>query len=65
MYDEDEITIDIDELREDMRNEAYGAFYGGGFGGAMIDAFDIEGATDEELVEMALERGIDLGGYQR
>ncbi len=32
MYDEDDITIDIDELRDDLRNEAYGAFFGGGFG---------------------------------
>ena len=65
MYDEDDIVIDIDELRDDMRNEAYGAFYGGGFGGALMEAFDIEGASDEEILEKALEEGIDIGKYQR
>ncbi len=58
------MIIDVDALREDMENESYGAFYGGGFGGALMEAFDIEGASDEELVQMALEKGIDLGEYE-
>ena len=28
------ITIDVDKLRKDLINESYGAFFGGGFGGA-------------------------------
>ena len=58
------MIIDVDALREDMENESYGAFYGGGFGGALMEAFDIEGASDEELVRMALEKGIDLDEYE-
>ena len=59
-----ENNIDIDKLREDLENDSYGAFYGGGFGGALIEAFDIEGASPEELVEIALEKGIDLTDYE-
>ena len=58
------MIIDIDKLREDMRNEDLGAFFGGGFGGALIEAIDIERASDEELVDMALKQGIDLRRYE-
>ena len=58
------MTIDVDVLREDLKNECYGAFYGGGFGGALMESFDIESASDEELVEIALSKGIDLTDYE-
>ena len=28
------MMIDIDKLREDLMKESYGAYFGGGFGGA-------------------------------
>lgn len=59
-----EITIDLDALREDMKQDCYGAFFGAGFGGALIESFDIEAATPEELVKMAVDQGIDLRKYQ-
>lgn len=58
------MTIDIDALREDMKNECYGAFFGGGFGGALIESFDIEDASPEELVQMAQRQGINLNKYR-
>ena len=58
------MIIDVDKLREDMRNEDLGAFFGGGFGGALVEAIDIERASDEELVDMALQQGIDLRKYE-
>lgn len=58
------MIIDVDKLREDMRNEDLGAFFGGGFGGALVEAIDIEKASDEELVDMALKQGIDLRKYE-
>ena len=64
MYSDETITIDIDKLRDDLRDDSLGAFYGGGFGGALMEAFDAEGASEEELIEMALQRGIDLGEYE-
>ena len=58
------MNIDIEELREDMKRECYGAFFGGGFGGALIEAFDIDTASPEELVKMAQQSGIDLRHYE-
>lgn len=58
------MTIDIEKLREDMKEDSLGAFYGGGFGGALMESFDIDNASAEELVEMAQENGIDLRRYK-
>ena len=41
MYKET-ITIDIDRLRDDMRDECLGAYFGGGFGAALIESFDVD-----------------------
>ena len=57
------LTIDIDSLREDLRDDDLGAFYGGGFGGALMESFDIDRATPEELMQIAQDRGIDLWRY--
>ena len=58
-----EITIDINRLRNDLRDEDLGAFFGGGFGGALIEVFDIDNATTQELVQFAQDRGVDLRMY--
>lgn len=63
MMSERIVTIDIDRLREDLRDDDMGAFYGGGFGGALLESFDIGRATPEELVQIAQDRGIDLRRY--
>ena len=58
--DDDIITIDVDQLRNDMRDECMGA----AFGGALVEAMDIDRATDEQVVEMAQRKGIDIKNYQ-
>lgn len=58
------MTIDIEALREALKQECYGAFFGGGFGGALIETFDIEKASPEKLIEIAEKKGIDLRDYQ-
>ena len=57
------VTIDIQRLREDLRSEDLGAYFGGSFGGALMEAFDIDSATPEELVEIAQDKGVDLQNY--
>lgn len=58
------MTIDIYALREDMKQECYGAFFGGRFGGALLESFDIEDASPEEIVRMAQQQGIELNKYK-
>lgn len=57
------VTIDTESLREDLRNENLGVYWGGGFGGAFVEAFDLDSATPEELVQIAQDKGIDLRRY--
>ena len=58
------MIIDVDDLRNDMENEDFGAAFGGGYGGALMEGMDIATASDEEIVQMALEKGIDLSEYE-
>ncbi len=64
MHDEETITIDVERLRSDMRNECMGAYFGGGFGGALTESFDVDSASPEKLVQMARQQGINLRNYQ-
>ena len=59
-----EIVINVDKLRRDLSDDSLGAFFGAGFGGALIEAIDIERASDEQIVEIARKRGIDFRKYQ-
>ena len=58
------MTIDIEALREGLKQDCYGTCFGGGFGGALFESFDFERASPEELIEIAEKKGIDLRDYQ-
>lgn len=58
------MTIDIERLRSDLKEEQMGAFFGGGFGAALIESFDVDRASPEKLVEIAQRQGVDLKNYQ-
>ena len=58
------MTIDIEKLRENLKQECYGAYFGGGFGGALMESFDIEKASPEELIAIAQRNGFDLSDYE-
>lgn len=60
---EEFFTIDVDKLRKDMRKECLGAYFGGGFGGALMELSEIERLSDEKLVEVAQRQGINLDKY--
>lgn len=57
------MDINIKKLREDLKNDALGAFFGGGFGGALFEVCDLDRVSDEELIEIAIEKGIDISRY--
>ncbi len=56
--------IDIERLREDLKQECLGAYFVGGFGGALMENLSLEKASREELLEIAQKRGIDIYKYQ-
>lgn len=58
------MLIDIEALRNDLLEEDYGAYFAGGFGGAMAESFHIQDASPEQLIRLAKERGFDLCDYE-
>ena len=61
--DNEMFSIDVDRLRSDMQDECMGACFGGGFGGALFEAFNLGSASDDEIIRRAYNQGIDLNDY--
>jgi len=60
---EKDMEINFEKLRDDLKNDSYGAFYGGGIGPALLEAFQAERASESELIAMAERRGFNLDKY--
>ena len=58
------MIIDIERLRQDLEDECYGAFFGDGFGGALMESCEIEDASPEELIQIARRNNVDLEQYE-
>lgn len=58
------MRVDIEEIRKDLLENSYGAFYIGGFGGAMVEAQDIKRMSPDEIISLAKEQGLNLEKYQ-
>lgn len=56
------MTIDVDSLRRDM-TDYYGTAMYSGFPAAVVDLSRVQSSSDESLVQMAVQQGIDLGKY--
>ena len=61
---DDIMTIDIEALRDAVKRECYAAYFGGGIGPAIMDSFDADRATPQQLIDMAKRWGIDLRKFQ-
>ena len=54
--------IDIDRLRDDLKDD-YGSAMFSGFPMAVMDLARIDRLSDQELVELAKKNGVDLRKY--
>ncbi len=59
------MKFDVDKIRRDLEEEDMGAFFVGGYGGALSEYSDIEDADDDEVLEMATRRGMNLSKYKK
>ena len=57
------MIFDIERLKEDLQDDSYGAYFSGGYGGAIIEAMEIEEESDEDIIMKAEKNGIDLRNY--
>ena len=55
-------TIDVDRLRDYMR-DYFGTAMMGGFPAAILDLADVDSMSGEELCKTAEENGIDLHAF--
>ena len=58
------MMIDIEKLRNDME-DYYGTAMFGGFPMAVIELNRIQRASNEDIIQMAIDQGIDLRKYQK
>ncbi len=56
-------NIDVEALRRAVKDECLGAAFGGGFGGALMEACDADTASPEQLVDIAREWGVDVSRF--
>ena len=56
------MNIDIEKLRSDLI-DYFGTAMASGFGMAVMDLSKVERASDEELINIALDCGFDLNDY--
>ena len=55
--------IDINKLKQDLKNYYEAAYFTLGYGAALMDSFDLSNLSDEEIISKAAENGVDLEQY--
>lgn len=55
--------IDINKLKQDLKNYYEAAYFTLGYGAALMDSFDLDNLSDEEIISKAAENGVDLEQY--
>lgn len=55
--------IDINKLKQDLKDYYESAYFTLGYGAALIDSFDLDNLSDEEIINKAIDNGINLENY--
>lgn len=55
--------IDINKLKQDLKDYYETAYFTLGYGAALMDSFDLDNLSDEEIISKAAENGVDLEQY--
>ncbi len=55
--------INVDKLRQDLEDDALGIMFNVS-PAAVMELSEIENATDEEIIEIAIRNGYDISRYQ-
>lgn len=56
-------TIDFGRLANDLRSDYLGAYFGGGFGAALVEAGDVDSMSPDELLAAARAQGLNISDY--
>ena len=55
--------IDINKLKQDLKDYYEAAYFTLGYGAALMDSFDLDNLSDEEIISKSAENGVDLEHY--
>ena len=55
--------IDINKLKQDLKNYYEAAYFTLGYWAALMDSFDLDNLSDEEIISKAAKNGVDLEQY--
>ncbi len=55
--------LDIKKLKEDLIKLKEEEYYLGGFGSSLIEITEIESASDESLIEIAMNNNFNISNY--
>ena len=55
--------IDINKLKKDLKDYYEAAYFTLGYGAALMNSIDINKLSDEELINKAIDNGINLENY--
>lgn len=54
---------DINKLKQDLKDYYEAAYFTLGYGAALMDSFDLDNLSDEEIINKAIDNGINLENY--
>lgn len=55
--------IDINKLKQDLKDYYEAAYFTLGYGAALMNSFDLDNLSDEEIINKAIDNGINLEQY--
>ena len=55
--------IDINKLKQDLKDYYEAAYFTLGYGAALMDSFDLDNLSDEEIINKSIDNGINLENY--
>ena len=57
------IEIDINKLKQDLKDYYESAYFTLGYGTALMQSFDIDNLSDEEIINKAIDNGLNIENY--
>ena len=55
--------IDINKLKQDLKDYYEAAYFTLGYGAALMDSFDIDNLSDKEIINKAIDNGLNIENY--
>lgn len=55
--------IDINKLKQDLKDYYEAAYFTLGYGAALMDSFGLDNLSDEEIINKAIDNGLNIENY--